>query len=353
MENLNCDEFLNRNLSIIKEILTFSPETTNFKLFYRARKELIYVGKTTTNNKKWSLVIEQLQNEVITNTDDFFRKNIRVKIDEFINVFNEVSVNFNNETSNELDNNFMHILNFIKWFNNISFQQSQHKKNMTKTDYMKLIVETNRMSNDGYTLPTAFNHKIEEKINLGYTKKEFLDGCLEAVSFLKYELLSDNDINELEANESYEKKYKLNLCQLHILPINDIGIISYFDIIAIENALLELQQPQQESKTEYNTSQFNDFTFKLFNHIVNEYTTSKGKVKFINIWYFLKRDIIKKENIMFNFNQNDYKIFIKKTHTIEIKKFEKAAFKYVDTEKDILQNIASTYLKNLKSIENT
>jgi hypothetical protein len=120
-----------------------------------------------------------------------------------------------------------------------------------------------------------------------------------------------------------------------------------------------ITQPQQETKTdapppkEYNTSQFNDFTYKLFNHIIEEYTTSKGKVKFINIWYFLKRDIINKQNIMFNFTQDAYKIFVKQKHTIEIKKFEKAAFKYEDTEKGILQNITTIYLKNLHTIENT
>ncbi|MBV6484256.1 MAG: hypothetical protein KFKLKKLM_00750 [Flavobacteriales bacterium] len=118
--------------------------------------------------------------------------------------------------------------------------------------------------------------------------------------------------------------------------------------------LKKLIKTQKEAKTdapqkkEYNTSQFNENTYKLFCHIVDEYKKG-GNIKFINIWYFLKKDIdkTKNKNILFNFSQKTYKEFVKK-YGIEIKKFKKADFKYEEDELGILQNITNTYFTKLK-----
>ena len=110
----------------------------------------------------------------------------------------------------------------------------------------------------------------------------------------------------------------------------------------IENKIL---QPQ--STPDYNTSQFNEYTYNLFCHIIDEYEKN-GIVKFINIWFFLKKDISNKQDILFNFTQDKYKEFIKEKYKIEIKKFQKAACKYEEDEVPILQNISKTYRDNLK-----
>lgn len=132
----------------------------------------------------------------------------------------------------------------------------------------------------------------------------------------------------------------------------------FIDTLFIKDSTTS-KEPQQETKTdaptkkEYNSSQFNDHTYKLFCHIVDEYKKD-GNIKFINIWYFLKRDIdkTKYKNILFNFTQTKYKEFVKK-YDVEIKKFKKADFKYKDDEVGILQNITNDYYTSLKEIENT
>ena len=57
-----------------------------------------------------------------------------------------------------------------------------------------------------------------------------------------------------------------------------------------ENNDTSTKPPSEEKKEKYNPSQFNDYTYNLFTYILDNYT-AKGKVKYINIWYFLKRDI--------------------------------------------------------------
>ena len=105
---------------------------------------------------------------------------------------------------------------------------------------------------------------------------------------------------------------------------------------------------------EYNSGQFNEHTYKLFCYIVDEYE-NENIVKYINIWYYLKRDIdkTKYKNILFNFTIDKYKVFIKGKYKIEIKKFKKAPYKYDEVELPILENITKTYYASLKQIENT
>src|SRR5690606_5093161 len=102
-----------------------------------------------------------------------------------------------------------------------------------------------------------------------------------------------------------------------IKAVDDLNI--FIDTITplIENKSTKIKEPQQEAKTdappkkEYNSSQFNEHTYKLFCHIVDEYK-NEAIVKYINIWYYLKRNIdkTKYKNILFNFTQKTYKEFV-------------------------------------------
>lgn len=195
------------------------------------------------------------------------------------------------------------------------------------------------------------------RINLGYLKNEkgepnfkkiYANGIKDGFK------LTENDFveNELEQIVDYTPKGLTEKKQLKTYK-------EYLEKRLSELLLLNKNEPQQETKTdaptkkEYNSSQFNDHTYKLFCHIVDEYKKD-GNIKFINIWYFLKRDIdkTKYKNILFNFTQKKYKEFVKK-YDVEIKKFKKADFKYKDDEVGILQNITNDYYTSLKEIENT
>ncbi len=107
--------------------------------------------------------------------------------------------------------------------------------------------------------------------------------------------------------------------------------------------------PEVDKDERYDSGKFNGYTFKLFLYILDCYDT-KGIVKYINIWYFLKRNIDKEKhkNIMFVFTQDDYKFYVKKHFGVEIKKFAKAGYKYEDNEVGILKNISDDYIKTLK-----
>lgn len=141
-----------------------------------------------------------------------------------------------------------------------------------------------------------------------------------------------------------------------IKAVDDLNIFVDTITLLIENKSTTIKEPQQETKTdappkkEYNSSQFNEHTYKLFCHIVDEYK-NEAIVKYINIWYYLKRNIdkTKYKNILFNFTQKTYKEFVK-SYGIEIKKFEKATYKYDEVELPILENITDTYYKSLKQI---
>jgi len=123
-----------------------------------------------------------------------------------------------------------------------------------------------------------------------------------------------------------------------------------FKIIALCNNNFDKPQLEENTPNKFNPSQFNEYTHNLFTYILNEYE-KKGKIKYINIWYFLKKDIKDKTDILFNFTQEKYKIFVKREYGIEIKKFQKAEYKYLDNELGILQNIFKTYCDNLNRID--
>lgn len=156
---------------------------------------------------------------------------------------------------------------------------------------------------------------------------------------LKYKKIDFNEAENHYKNGYFAKSFTKGLLALKCN-----------EILEVLNKYLT-QQPKAkekkilEQKLNYNSSQFNKYTFDLFCYILGEYK-KEGNIKYINIWYFLKRDIKNKDKILFNFTQKEYKEYVRK-YNIEIKKFQKAEFKYEDDEKRILQNIVDTYTQNL------
>jgi len=92
----------------------------------------------------------------------------------------------------------------------------------------------------------------------------------------------------------------------------------------------------------FDPNHFNEDCHNLFNYLVDNYT-KKGKVKFINIYYFLK-DEIDKQKYSFNFIQDDYTIFIKANQQIEIKKYQKAEYDFIE-QKRILNSHEERFRK--------
>ena len=104
----------------------------------------------------------------------------------------------------------------------------------------------------------------------------------------------------------------------------------------------EIEDFERRSKrNDFDEQQFNDHTYKLFTYLVREYNPKKSKVKFINIWNFLKRDYDSKEK-RFVFTQKRYREFIEHDYEVSISKFGKSD-KYEDQEKGILNDLVSKF----------
>lgn len=94
--------------------------------------------------------------------------------------------------------------------------------------------------------------------------------------------------------------------------------------------------------SKFNPNHFNNDCYNLFCYLVNNYK-KPGKIKFINIYYYLK-DEVKKDKYSFRFIQNDYTKFIKENYNIEIKKYQKAMFDY-DEQKRVLNSLEEQFRK--------
>lgn len=107
------------------------------------------------------------------------------------------------------------------------------------------------------------------------------------------------------------------------------------------NQLLENTSAEEKTDTEqlgsyvveYNKNHWNKNCYDLFMYLMGNYEMA-GKIKYINVWYFLRRDADKKL-YTFNLKQKNYKEFIRANYSIEIKKFSKAEFDY-DVQKGIM-----------------
>lgn len=80
------------------------------------------------------------------------------------------------------------------------------------------------------------------------------------------------------------------------------------------------------SKFSFDPNNFNEKCFKLFIYLSENYS-KRGKIKYINIYYFL-RDKVDKNEYCFNFIQSEYTNFLIKINEIELKKYQKATYKY-------------------------
>jgi len=105
----------------------------------------------------------------------------------------------------------------------------------------------------------------------------------------------------------------------------------------------KLKESRLESK--YDLNNWDDLGFKLFGYL-NENYQKKGKIKYINIWYFLKSQH-KKGIIIFNLTQKKYNEFLTKNHSISITRFTKSKKIYDATEKPILKSLTSNFLQSL------
>jgi hypothetical protein len=109
----------------------------------------------------------------------------------------------------------------------------------------------------------------------------------------------------------------------------------------IEKTETQLQPTKTVTKNNFNPNYFNKKCYNLFLYLTENYI-KKGKIHFINIFYFLK-DFQKDGNgYIFNFTQKQYKKFILETYNVEIKKFGKAEQDF-EQQKGILNSLEQQF----------
>jgi hypothetical protein len=97
-----------------------------------------------------------------------------------------------------------------------------------------------------------------------------------------------------------------------------------------------------EKRVDFDPNHFNKKGYDLFLYLVENYTIKEEqKIKYINIWYFLKRKV-RKDIYSFSFTQEKYIKFILENYSIEIKKFAKAQYDF-DEQVNILNSLEDQF----------
>jgi hypothetical protein len=93
----------------------------------------------------------------------------------------------------------------------------------------------------------------------------------------------------------------------------------------------------------YNRNHWNENCFDLFHYLVANYE-KKGKIKYINIFYFLKNNT-DKNTYAFGFTIDQYKEFIQTNFGLVLTKFERAEYEYIEKVIPILNAFEQDFRK--------
>ncbi|WP_395047783.1 hypothetical protein [Flavobacterium sp.] len=129
---------------------------------------------------------------------------------------------------------------------------------------------------------------------------------------------------------------------LKLYPKNETSFVENENIITPKTKIVDLKI---DSKPTFNRNHWNENCFNLFYYLVGNYE-KKGKIKFINIFYFLKNDV-DKNKYAFSFTIELYKDFIQSNFDVQLTKFEKAEYEYIDKVIPILNGFEQDFRKTV------
>jgi hypothetical protein len=113
--------------------------------------------------------------------------------------------------------------------------------------------------------------------------------------------------------------------------------------LEIKTNLLEVEKDTEKSN--FNRNNWNQECFELFNFLIGNYE-KKGKVKFINIYYFLKNKTDKNVYV-FTFTIDQYKLFISSNYEIQFKTFKVAEYDFEEKEVPLLLSFEQDFRKRV------
>lgn len=189
----------------------------------------------------------------------------------------------------------------------------------------------------------AFKRQLSNKLK-GKTKEQLYS--IE-IDISKYLNLINDYINWYGKNEVLTNEFFV--VNPYEIVFNELKFIKQDILLYFPNLKGEVNQPgfEPQHKKEFNPNYLNKVGYNLFNYLNDNYE-KKGKIKFINLFYFMSG--LHKENeygVSFNFTQKKYNEFIVEEFNIEIKKFQQAG-SYIKKELPILQNLTSNFFESLK-----
>jgi hypothetical protein len=197
----------------------------------------------------------------------------------------------------------------------------------------------------------GYNLQKQDLLNQGYSLEVIerqeriikMNNFLKAVEKTKNYTLNnisyylENLIPEATKRHQKEKKelFKEKVDEL-LLPDNE-------KYVKTEAAAIESKKIKEEPN--FNRNHWNEKCFDLFNYFIDNYEKN-GKIKFINIFYFLKKNV-DKSSYSFAFTIDQYKVFIASKYNVKLTKFQTAEYDFKDKEVPILNAFEANFRKQV------
>lgn len=149
-------------------------------------------------------------------------------------------------------------------------------------------------------------------------------------------------------DEVLEQYYNLSYVHHKTMytKIQDFQICMHEIILWLNSESICFYNPQPTSKAVgaiFSRNHWNKNAFNLFNYLDDNYE-KKGKIKYINIFKFLKN--ADKKRYAFNFTEDTFRAFIFNLKELKITKFATAEFAYYDKELPILNSFEELFRKD-------
>lgn len=184
-------------------------------------------------------------------------------------------------------------------------------------------------------------HSLEEiKEAERYNKMaQYLRGILETQNYESndFKYLNENLLPILiEQKNKLKKQFLEKKADALMYPIDS-------KFIEINTAGAKAKEIKE--KPDFNRNNWNEKCFELFNYLIENYE-KEGNIKFINIFYFLRKKV-DKEIYAFAFTIDQYKNFIKSKYNIKLSTFRTAEFDFEDKEIPKLNGFESDFRKQV------
>ena len=196
-----------------------------------------------------------------------------------------------------------------------------------------------------------------------YSKIKFRNYLFEDIGTQLRDLTFDEKVLFLENLEDLIESVKFDALHLRGKDYSKLDINTMFeDFLKFKRKSLENTKPfhntqknepivnnkgnKGNSQPEYDINNWNKICFDLFNYLAENYNSTAIKQKFINIWFYLEYHT--KDNYMFNFKKDLYKIYISDRFKFDFSKTKLNKPNNFDNQLQILDNLYTNYCNKLK-----